>query len=201
MKKIDDLNYYELLNLTEDAAVPDIHKAYFFAISTYSMDSLAAYNILPEEDRMGMLKRIENAYTTLVDKNKRLTYDEEVLKIKRDGNFQDKNISAVERQGILTSQDGNNGAEKGEDKNIFKLTESAVFGGAHLKSIREMKGITLDEISKKTRIKVSYLKALEDEDFGQLPAEVFSRGFLRAYAKYLSLDPEIIGRNYKLRKK
>ena len=43
---------------------------------------------------------------------------------------------------------------------------------------------------KETRIRLHYLKAMENGDFEQLPSKAHERGFLRAYAEYLGLDPE-----------
>jgi curved DNA-binding protein CbpA len=215
MKRIEDLNYYELLSLSESANTNDIHKAYLLAVSTYSKDSLAAYNILSDEDRTDILKRIEAAYSTLIDKNKRMSYDEQVLKIEpnialslphpsaADIKFRKDDGLAKKDEKTIRPFDrlkrGGEPARQADDEYEFKPADSTIFGGSYLKNIREMKGITLDEISQKTRIKISYLKALEDEDFKQLPAEVFARGFLRAYAKYLAIDPEVVSRSYKFK--
>jgi cytoskeleton protein RodZ len=62
--------------------------------------------------------------------------------------------------------------------------------GDRLRKAREAKGLTLEQIEEVTRIRRRYLQALEEEDFGQLPGEVFVRGFLRNYALALGLDPE-----------
>ena len=205
MKRLEELNYYELLNLDKNADLGDIHQAYLIAVSTYSRDSLASHSILSEEEKTNMLKRIEAAYTTLIDKNKRLFYDKEVLKIDVDENLRNRNISETSSKfvqhngyGFQSKRDIIDESDRGA-KNTFKHTESTIFGGVHLKNIREMKGITIDEIAQKTRIRASYLKALEEENFRQLPAEVFSRGFLKAYAKYLGLDPDVVIRNYKFK--
>lgn len=62
--------------------------------------------------------------------------------------------------------------------------------GAWLKSQREIREISLREISDVTKINLRYLEALEQDRFSVLPAEVFARGFLREYAKYVGLDPD-----------
>jgi cytoskeletal protein RodZ len=53
-----------------------------------------------------------------------------------------------------------------------------------------MRGITLEEIAKATRIGTRLLRALEQEDFGKLPGGIFNKGFVRAYARYLGIDEE-----------
>ncbi len=62
--------------------------------------------------------------------------------------------------------------------------------GERLQREREMRGITLEEISKATRIGTRSLRALEQEDFGKLPGGIFNKGFVRAYARYLGIDEE-----------
>jgi cytoskeletal protein RodZ len=62
--------------------------------------------------------------------------------------------------------------------------------GAALAKARTKRGLTLDEASRDTRIRVDQLQALEDEDFDQLPGEVYVRGSLRTYAQYLGLSPD-----------
>lgn len=62
--------------------------------------------------------------------------------------------------------------------------------GAWLRRQREMREITLREISDATKISLRYLEALEQERFDLLPAKVFARGFLRQYARYVGLDPD-----------
>ena len=62
--------------------------------------------------------------------------------------------------------------------------------GDKLKRERELRGVTLEEIAKATKIGTRALKALEDEHFEQLPGGIFNKGFVRAYAKFLGLDEE-----------
>jgi cytoskeleton protein RodZ len=62
--------------------------------------------------------------------------------------------------------------------------------GESLKREREMRGVTLEEISAATRIATRFLHAIENEQWNQLPGGVFNRGFVRAVARYLGLDEE-----------
>lgn len=62
--------------------------------------------------------------------------------------------------------------------------------GECLKKAREKKGFSLEQVASKTRIPESRLDALESEDFANLPAKVFAKGFVRSYAKILGLDEE-----------
>jgi transcriptional regulator with XRE-family HTH domain len=60
--------------------------------------------------------------------------------------------------------------------------------GEYLRTAREAKDIDIRDAAQQTRISINYLKALEDEDFAKLPGEVFVRGFLKNYARFLNLD-------------
>lgn len=62
--------------------------------------------------------------------------------------------------------------------------------GEFFKQVRETKGLTIDEVSSKTRIRSDFVKALEDGNFSKLPDQVFARGFVRSYARSLGLDEE-----------
>lgn len=62
--------------------------------------------------------------------------------------------------------------------------------GERLRREREMRGITLDEISTSTKIARRHLESLEADNFDELPGGVFNRGFVRAYARYLGIDED-----------
>ena len=60
--------------------------------------------------------------------------------------------------------------------------------GEELRRERLIRGVSLEEISAATKISVRLLTALEASDVRKLPAPVFTRGFIRAYARHLGLD-------------
>jgi len=62
--------------------------------------------------------------------------------------------------------------------------------GEFFKQVRETKGLTVDDVASKTRIRPDYVKALEEGNFAKLPDQVFARGFVRSYARSLGLDEE-----------
>ena len=62
--------------------------------------------------------------------------------------------------------------------------------GQQLRQARETFSLTLDQVAHVTRIRHHYLRAMEADDFGALPSATQARGFLRAYATFLKLDPE-----------
>lgn len=77
------------------------------------------------------------------------------------------------------------------------MTESGQPGSGHLPTLgeelrkeRELRGISLKEIADSTKISKRFLEAIERDDIGALPAAVFTRGFVREYARYLGLNAE-----------
>src|SRR5204862_5746654 len=62
--------------------------------------------------------------------------------------------------------------------------------GARLKRERRQRKIELDDISASTKISSRFLRALEEEQFDQLPGGIFSKGSVRAYARHLGIDEE-----------
>ena len=61
--------------------------------------------------------------------------------------------------------------------------------GDQLKAERERRGIVLDDVAQTTKIRKDYLLALERHDWGALPGDVFTQGYLRSYSQCLGLDP------------
>jgi cytoskeleton protein RodZ len=62
--------------------------------------------------------------------------------------------------------------------------------GASFKKARESRGISLDRIAQDTRISTRFLSAIENEEFHLLPGGIFNRGFVRAFAESVGLDPD-----------
>ena len=65
-----------------------------------------------------------------------------------------------------------------------------------LKAIRESKGLTLKDIFKITRISVVNLEAIENNDLHLLPAPVYTKTFIKTYAKALGVDSKNILERY-----
>jgi len=70
--------------------------------------------------------------------------------------------------------------------------------GERLKRERELREVSVDELTKATRISPRFLDALENEEWDKLPGGVFGRGFVRTIARYLGLDEESLLGEYDL---
>jgi cytoskeletal protein RodZ len=69
--------------------------------------------------------------------------------------------------------------------------------GEILLMARQSKGIELERAARDTKIRGRYLAALESGEFRELPGAVYTKGFLRNYAQYLGLDPDVVVAHYK----
>lgn len=62
-----------------------------------------------------------------------------------------------------------------------------------LKEYRESSGIEICDVSRATCICSRYIKAIEEGVFSEVPAEIYTRGYIKEYAKYLGVPfPEAI---------
>jgi transcriptional regulator with XRE-family HTH domain len=68
--------------------------------------------------------------------------------------------------------------------------------GDELRRERELRQIALREVAEATKVNIRYLEALERNDFAHLPGGVFNRGFVRAYAQFIGVDPEAMVNAY-----
>ncbi|MBN2702593.1 MAG: helix-turn-helix domain-containing protein [Pontiellaceae bacterium] len=60
--------------------------------------------------------------------------------------------------------------------------------GQKLEAARQSKGVTISEAGQATKIMSKYIEAMEADNFGELAAPVYVKGFIRMYAQYLGLD-------------
>jgi len=68
--------------------------------------------------------------------------------------------------------------------------------GDELRREREFREISLRDISEATKINMRILEAIEKNDFKILPGGIFARNFIRAYAEFVGLDPEVAVRKF-----
>jgi len=84
------------------------------------------------------------------------------------------------------------GFEDGED-------EGAEWTGPRLRRARLLRGLEIDDVAAATKVNPTYLRFIEEERFDGLPALVYVRGFVTAYARLLGLDPNRVAPSYAAR--
>ena len=73
--------------------------------------------------------------------------------------------------------------------------------GQALRSEQQSRHISLERLAEQIHVKLSYLEALENDDFSPLPTAAYVRGYIRAYAQQLGVEPRpllaLLRRDYK----
>ncbi len=180
-------NLYDVLWTHRGASDEELRRAYKRQRDIYQPGSLPLTSLLSAEELRREQARVEEAHETLLDPLRRKAYDASVF-------AEDATVSlpvqlphdaALEAERTLLRQE--------LAREISAETE---FTGRLLRKVREAQGIELADIAKQTKIALSHLKALENEAFSELPALVYTRGFVQQLAKYLKLDPTQVSRTY-----
>jgi cytoskeletal protein RodZ len=74
--------------------------------------------------------------------------------------------------------------------------EDGEFDGASLRRSRLRSGVEIEDIAGITKINPSYLRFIEENRYSDLPAPVYVRGFVRAYADCVGLDAARVVASY-----
>lgn len=72
--------------------------------------------------------------------------------------------------------------------------------GDFLKKLRTSKGLHLEKIEESLHIRRSYLEAIEESEYEKIPNEVYARGFLKSYARFLGVNSESVLKLYQKEK-
>ncbi len=189
---LDEQDNYNILGLHPGATVEEIRRAQRRVRRTYNQDSLAIHGIAPPVEVNKMLNRIEEAHTTLVDPEKRHHYDKRLFPsgVTPDSVTEER---FIQESFFPARQDTTPVSERPA---MPSIEEHTIFTGALLGQIREAHGIDLQEIAHRTKISMTYLRAIESEDYLVEPAAVYLKGFVKTVSQELKLDPEQVSRTY-----
>ncbi|THB79017.1 MAG: hypothetical protein D3926_11605 [Desulfobacteraceae bacterium] len=209
MKAFDELNHYELLDIVPSASVFEIRHAYRDQLAIYEEGSLSTYALFSDDERRHILKRLEQAFQTLLDEERRNAYDKTLV---AQGFLEEAQISeprmkkpmpifqaakAPAKRQVATRIE-----EKLDEEQTRALVEKInlqpLITGRDLKTLREFMEIELMEIFEISRISVTILSAIEDNRAKDLPSPIFLKGFLKSYAKLFRLDPVKLKQGFSL---
>jgi flagellar biosynthesis protein FlhG len=199
---IAEQNYYEVLEVSPEATLQEIERAYRIARATYQSTSVATYSLWSEAETMEILRRVEEAYAVLSDARRRREYD---ARLRRDGGppparpARDAAVRAPVAPPLPGWTPGPAASAPALELDLPGEPEDGVYDGRALRRIRMSRGVELEEIASVTKINETYLRYLEEDRYLDLPAAVYVRGFLREYARYLKLDPRRVTESYMAR--
>ncbi|UCD84042.1 MAG: helix-turn-helix domain-containing protein [Deltaproteobacteria bacterium] len=213
MEKFLQRNYYQILDVDFRASKIQIKRAFEIAKETYGSDSLAAHSIMSPEKGRRFLSKIMEAYRILIDDDSRRLYDQYLVKTSQEFvGSSEVGLETASPNGQLlpddtppskdplppfvrASQLSGTGAEKkteGDDT----LAKEGRYDGPELRRIREEKGIGIRTIAEKTKINITTLKFIEENNFKLLPAPFYVKNFLVQYCRCIELDPEKVTESY-----
>ncbi|MBW2229683.1 MAG: helix-turn-helix domain-containing protein [Deltaproteobacteria bacterium] len=212
MRSLYEQDYYEVLEVGRGASPEEIERAYHVVRGTYADDSLALYSIFGERDSSVIRERIDEAYRVLADEGTRRAYDAQVDQPAL-GNGASAGASArqaadpravevppddsplpdVEVESLSGASDAFRDLEADVEE------ERGDFDGAMLRRARMRRGFDLDQIADITKVSIANLSHIEEENFADLPATVYVRGFLTAYARTIGLEPTRVVASYLVR--
>lgn len=177
---------YAMLGVTRSASDEEIRRAYKRQREIYATGGLATVSLLDAGELVVEQRKLDEAYDTLLDLVRRRAYDLSTFP-----EPEPEVLSARSTRPALAAEQ-----LMLQDELLREIGPDTEFTGPLLRKVRESQGLELAEISAKTKIARTYLQALEDERFEDLPALVYTRGFLAELAKQLRLDPAHVHRTY-----
>lgn len=198
MKALETQNHYEVLEVSPGARPEEIERAYRLADATWAEGSLALYSLFDDSDAAGMRERVRHAYQVLSNQRSRGAYDAETfesppepqrVEIGRLANIEplDEDYHEIEISLEAALEGSELGSGEGSD---------VEYDGARLRRARMHRGVEIEDIGRITKVTLTYLQAIEDEAFDTLPAPVYVRGFVSAYAGAIGLDPKRVADSY-----
>jgi DnaJ-class molecular chaperone len=207
MKSFKDLNYYEMLEISVNASDFEIRQAYKDTLSIYSEESAVTYSLFSDEERKQILDIIECAFTTLIDRKARVDYDRMLLD---SGQIDEEDLVKPDSQKLVSifggSGSGGSGIfrrkieEKAESEDVKAVADDILsrehITGNDLRTLRKAMGIDLQDVYEVTRISVSVLQSMEDDDIENLPSGSYLKNFLKIYAEFLKIDSARIVESY-----
>lgn len=190
---------YKLLKISRESTLHDIEEAYLRARQEH--DPLATYGLIPEEE-LPDPEEIEAAYRFLKEEHMRQTSSSKVSKRAAPPSSPPSSKVSQEPKGggsqasdalapfsLRTPSNLRGGGVEGD-------WEKRLWDGSFLKAMRLARQLTLESISSIIKVSRTQLDALENHRYHLLPPPVYVKGFLRAYARVLHIDPEKLVRDY-----
>jgi DnaJ-class molecular chaperone len=211
MRGIDELDYYELLEIPRTATVEEVGRAYRQSQQIYGEGSLALYSVFESHDAAAIRERLDEAYRVLSDPELRAQYDQSHSFQAEDATQTAVLPGSMSESAGVSLSNGDAGpasselrdtlvvSDEGQEYDVFEDDGGGDFDGLRLRRTRLFRGYEIDDISDVTKVSGSHLRNIEEENFVDLPADVYVRGFVGAYASTIGLDPKVVVPSYMAR--
>jgi len=200
MKRLTEQDYYNLLDISPKASFEEVRSAYDQAMSIYSTDSISTYTLFTQKEKELILSRLADAYKILTNSQLRKEYNHSLIErgelspqeigfsSMEDSNIAKGKLLEVSVESLTQKQQKVKDERVPSSKNLTLFDSQISVTGKSIKTIRTTKEMSLEEIFKQTNISRETLEDIEEERFEKLPALVYLKGFLKAYAKILQVN-------------
>jgi len=208
MERLTEQNYYKLLGVSPKASFEEVRSAYDQAVGIYSTDSIATYSLLTQKERERILSRLVDAYKTLTNSQLRREYNHSLIEkgelspqeigfpSLEDSNGLKGKLREVSVESLIQIEESSDKENQPSDPNLDLFEEQTSVTGKSIKMLRTAREISLEEIYRRTNIPKKTLEDIEEENFEELPALVYLKGFLKTYAKILDVNQTQMAEGY-----
>jgi curved DNA-binding protein CbpA len=175
--------YYELLKVDPKATIAEIVNAYHAAKNAFSKDSIAAYSLFSAGEADEFLKELEHAYMTLSNIDRKREYDR----------FLSGHENPAPKTTLPTPDFSSSGTPQRRQNDVATKPlqpeiPSGPLSGEWLEQLRESCGMSLEDVSRVTKIPLRVLQAMESSDTKSFPPRVYLQGFLHNLMKVYRMD-------------
>lgn len=171
---------FQLLGVPQGAPPEEIESAYLRRREEIFQRFLAEYGLLPLSERDRELEELEIAYRIAMKK----------------GGEASASTSEIPETQPLSEPSPSSPPPQPYEESTTSSWEKRLWDGSFLKAIRLSRNLPIELISQTLKISRTQIEALENHRYHLLPPLVYIKGFLRAYAKFLKIDPERLVRDY-----
>lgn len=214
LKKIEDMNYYEILEVSPRATTQEIHKAYERIRKIYDPNSIALYSLFSPGETEKIRQLVEDAYRTLVYEENRRDYDlklRDFVELQQAEHPRPRTFASPTSPSTTSRQMAVRPPEPpvAEPRPVpptplasFMEHPKPVppditeFTGSELRMLRNQRGLSIQNLADTTKMGTRYIEGIEEENYGKLPARPYLRGFLVIYAKAIGYEPDRIVADY-----
>jgi len=166
---------YATLEVDPGTPADQVRRAYKRLVHLFGPESPVVYGLYTHDEATALVARIEAAWRTL-DGSRRSSASP--------GGGSDRPPSTVLTPVI-------------EDPlEALKMAPDAPLTGTTIARVRTLLSVSLEDIADRTKIGMFTLRAIERDAYGDLPAKVYLKGFLKQIAQILRLDAERLTRDY-----
>ena len=195
VKPVSEQTLYEVLEVPRSATPHEVRRAYERARALFGPGSLASYTLLDPGEAESLSLRIEEARSVLLDPQARAAYDQRLPEAREPAGHP---APAVDAARVSAAPDVRRPSVPGPGvpPTVLGPPDGSPWTGGLIRQAREATGLSVLDLSDRTKVQRSCIESIEAERFDQLPPAVYLRGIVLSIADALRLDGQAVARSY-----